>query len=165
MPAAPRYSIHVAWSAADDAWVARVPALPGCAAHGDSAAEAVSEAEQAADLIVDAMREYGDPLPAEEGLTSYSGNIRLRLPRSLHARLDALAYEEGVSLNQLMVAFLSERAGYRAAEKKHQSEQSVLMAREGTTGSFAKRDHETSAPAKARPSVTAAPGKKRRARS
>ncbi|WP_373046743.1 type II toxin-antitoxin system HicB family antitoxin [Vulgatibacter sp.] len=109
------YSIHVTWSEEDDCFVARVPALPGCAAHGASAAEATANAEDAAALLLEVMAEHGEPPPTEDSEPPHSGNIRLRLPRSLHGRLDALAHAEGVSLNQLMVALLAEGIGYRAA--------------------------------------------------
>jgi hypothetical protein len=97
----------------------------------------VVEAEQAADAIVDAMLEYGDPLPASDPVPSYSGNIRLRLPRSLHALLDSLAAEEGVSLNQLMVAFLAERAGFSVAERRR-TPAGLVMARESDAPEYGK---------------------------
>lgn len=109
------YGIQVAWSPEDEAYVARVPALPGCAAHGDTPASAIEEAQEAATAMLEVMAERGDPLPGAEPAQSHSGNIRLRLPRSLHARLDALASAEGVSLNALMVALLAEGAGYKRA--------------------------------------------------
>jgi len=43
-------------------------------------------------------REDGDSLPPEDATTGYSGQIRLRLPRSLHERLARLPTAEGVSL-------------------------------------------------------------------
>jgi hypothetical protein len=44
----------------------------------------------------------------------FSGNIRLRLPTDLHARLSELAEASGVSLNTLMVALLAEGAARRS---------------------------------------------------
>lgn len=75
--------------------------------------------------------------PPEDSYAAYSGNIRLRLPRSLHARLDALAREEGVS-NRLMVAFLAEWTGYRSAERLA-APGALLVAREPTRRPVAKR--------------------------
>jgi antitoxin HicB len=97
----------VEWSAPDEAYVARVPALPGCAAHGDSEGEAAHEARVAAEAIVAAMRDHKRPIPPSDIVTDYSGNIRLRLPRTLHADLSRRADAEGVSLNALMVSMLS----------------------------------------------------------
>lgn len=47
------YQITVEWSEEDGVYVARVPDLPGCAAHGSTEGEAVSEARVAADLILE----------------------------------------------------------------------------------------------------------------
>jgi len=107
-----RYRIVVGWSEEDDSFVARVPALEGCVAHGATEAKAAVEAKAAAELMLSVMREDGDRIPpADADASTYSGNIRLRIPRSLHARLDALAAAEGVSLNQLMVSLLARGAG------------------------------------------------------
>ena len=42
-----------------------------------------------------------------QGMPDASGNLSVRLPRSLHAALKLEADEEGVSINQLIVAKLS----------------------------------------------------------
>lgn len=42
-----RYRILVEWSDEDQAFIARVPALPGCMAHGPTAEKAAHEAEVA----------------------------------------------------------------------------------------------------------------------
>lgn len=102
------YRMVTDWSEADECFVARVPALPNCAAHGDTAAEAAAEAQRAAELMIDVL---GDKAPASDHAEAYSGTLRLRLPRYLHAALARRAALEGVSLNQMMVALLAERAG------------------------------------------------------
>lgn len=43
----------------------------------------------------------------------YSGNLRVRLPVDLHALLAAQAKEQGVSLNTLIVAYLSGAASFK----------------------------------------------------
>jgi hypothetical protein len=43
----------------------------------------------------------------------FSGNIRLRLPTDLHARLTEIADDCGISLNTLMVTLLAEGAARR----------------------------------------------------
>lgn len=108
------YRIVVEWSEEDSVFVARVPALAGCAAHGETEADAAAEARVAADAILDVMRESGRALPeAETSLPS--GQIRLRLPRSLHADLARRAALEGVSLNHIMVMLLSSATTRAAA--------------------------------------------------
>ncbi|MEW6367577.1 MAG: type II toxin-antitoxin system HicB family antitoxin [Acidobacteriota bacterium] len=106
-----KYRIVVEWSDADDAYVARVPALPGCAAHGPSPERAASEARKAAETMLEVLQEDGDPLPPADLTGDYSGQIRIRMPRSLHARLSRLAEVEDTSLNHLMVSVLAEACG------------------------------------------------------
>jgi len=98
----------------DGDYVARVDELPGCAAHGKTAQEALENLEEAKQLwIVDCL-ERGDPIPeplSEEELPS--GKWVQRIPRSLHGRLVALAKREKVSLNQLVTSILAEAVGSR----------------------------------------------------
>ncbi|WP_050725257.1 type II toxin-antitoxin system HicB family antitoxin [Vulgatibacter incomptus] len=61
-----KYRIVVGWSDDDDTYVARVPALEGCVAHGDSEAEASREARSAAELMLSVLREHGDRIPPED---------------------------------------------------------------------------------------------------
>jgi antitoxin HicB len=108
------YRVVVEWSAEDDAFVARVPALPGCAAHGRTPESATREAVIAARGIIESMRAHGDALPMSDLAAGYSGQLRLRLPRSLHERLSRMAALDGVSLNQELVALLASSAGARS---------------------------------------------------
>lgn len=59
----PRYAINVFWSDEDKAWIARVPDLQGCTAHGETAAEAVKEIQIAIEGILEVMKEYGSSIP------------------------------------------------------------------------------------------------------
>ena len=110
-----RYRILVEWSDEDSAFVARVPALPGCATHGKTADEATREARRAAEAVLAVLHEDGDAAPPEDTSADYSGQMRLRLPRSLHERLSQLATADGVSLNQFMVSLLALGAGMKGA--------------------------------------------------
>ncbi len=105
------YRVVVEWSAEDDAFVARVPALPGCAAHGRTPESATREAVKAARGILESMHAHGDTLPISDIVAGHSGQLRLRLPRSLHERLSRMAALDGVSLNQELVALLASSAG------------------------------------------------------
>jgi predicted RNase H-like HicB family nuclease len=57
------YAVTVQWSEEDAVYVARVPALPGCSAHGDSLEEAVRELRVAAEGILKVMAKHGDEPP------------------------------------------------------------------------------------------------------
>jgi len=62
------YRIEILYSAADKCYVATVPSLPGCAAHGDSPEEAAAEARMAASAMVEVMRQHGDKIPPPDWL-------------------------------------------------------------------------------------------------
>ncbi len=57
------YHINVFWWDADQRWVADVPDLKGCSAHGADPAEAVREAQVAIELWLETATDYGDPIP------------------------------------------------------------------------------------------------------
>jgi len=62
-----RYEIILFWSAQDEVFVAEVPELPGCMAHGDTQEEALANAKQAMVLWLDTAREFGDDIPEPKG--------------------------------------------------------------------------------------------------
>ena len=62
-----RYEIIIYWSHQDCVYVAEVPELPGCAAHGSTQEEAVRNVNDAVDLWIDTAKEFGDPVPSPKG--------------------------------------------------------------------------------------------------
>ena len=62
-----KYEIILYWSEADEAFVAEVPQLPGCMAHGDTQEAALDSVNRAMDLWIDTAREFGDPVPEPKG--------------------------------------------------------------------------------------------------
>ncbi|HLC14794.1 MAG TPA: type II toxin-antitoxin system HicB family antitoxin, partial [Thermodesulfovibrionia bacterium] len=48
-------------------FVAEVPELPGCIAHGESYESALANAKDAIQLWIDTAREFGDPVPEPKG--------------------------------------------------------------------------------------------------
>lgn len=59
----PAYRIEVFWSDEDQVWIAGVPNLPLCSAHGPTPHDAVAEVEGAIDAWLDAARATGRPAP------------------------------------------------------------------------------------------------------
>ena len=57
------YRIEVSWSAEDGAWIAEVPDLSHCGAHGPTPHEAVAEVEVAVEAWLEAARSDGRPVP------------------------------------------------------------------------------------------------------
>ena len=104
-PSPDDYQVVLLWSEEDECYVATLPAWQNASTHGSTLEQAARNAREAiAMLIADASRR-GEPLPAPE--RRYSGNLRLRLPVSLHGRLAREAEREGVSLNQWILSKLA----------------------------------------------------------
>lgn len=101
------YSAHIQWSDLDSEFVATSPEFPGLAALGATADEAVSALTKAIEAAVDALRADGEPIPEPRLLAPYSGQFRVRVPRSLHQALASAAEREGVSLNSFVMATLA----------------------------------------------------------
>jgi len=57
------YPIEVRWSEEDQAWIADVPDLPFCTAHGPTPHDAVAEVELAVEAWLQAARESGRSIP------------------------------------------------------------------------------------------------------
>ncbi len=57
------YHINVFWSADDDCWIADVPDLRPCSAHGETPSEALAEAEVAIELWLETARECKLAIP------------------------------------------------------------------------------------------------------
>lgn len=62
-----KYEIIIYWSKEDEAFVAEVPELPGCMAHGETHAAALAQTDEAIQLWIDTAREFGDPIPEPKG--------------------------------------------------------------------------------------------------
>lgn len=62
-----KYEIIIYWSKADAAFIAEVPELPGCMAHGDTPEDALKNAKEAIQLWIDTAKEFGDPVPEPKG--------------------------------------------------------------------------------------------------
>ena len=57
------YEIILYWSDEDGVFVAEVPELPGCMAHGDTQEAALANAKDAMQLWIDTATEFGDSVP------------------------------------------------------------------------------------------------------
>jgi predicted RNase H-like HicB family nuclease len=62
-----KYEIIIYWSSEDDAFVAEVPELPGCMAHGPSQESALANIKTAIELWIQTAREFNDPIPEPKG--------------------------------------------------------------------------------------------------
>lgn len=62
-----KYEIILYWSSDDGAYVAEVPELPGCMAHGKTQESALAMTKEAIALWIKTARELGRPIPEPKG--------------------------------------------------------------------------------------------------
>jgi len=67
-----KYEIIIYWSDEDEAYVAEVPELPGCAADGETYAQALANAEVVIREWIATARELGRPIPEPKGRLLYA---------------------------------------------------------------------------------------------
>jgi antitoxin HicB len=93
----------------DDAYVASIPDLPGCAAYGDTVQHALDSLQSFKKMWLEGRLEAGLSIPEPAELEEYSGKFVLRITRGLHKSLQREAQRQGVSLNQYIGQVLAER--------------------------------------------------------
>jgi predicted RNase H-like HicB family nuclease len=62
-----KYEIIIFWSAEDAVFVADVPELPGCMAHGASHVDALNNAQEAVALWMETAGALGRQIPTPKG--------------------------------------------------------------------------------------------------
>ena len=62
-----KYEIIIYWSNEDHVFIADVPELPGCMAHGETQEGALQNVKEAMQLWIDTALEFGDPVPEPKG--------------------------------------------------------------------------------------------------
>ena len=62
-----KYEIIIYWDNTDSMYIAEVPELPGCMAHGNTYDNALKNAKDAMQLWIDTAKEFSDPVPEPKG--------------------------------------------------------------------------------------------------
>ena len=62
-----KYEIIICWSESDDAFVAEIPELKGCIAHGNTQDEALREVNYVASEWIEIAKEKGWQIPEPKG--------------------------------------------------------------------------------------------------
>ena len=63
----PKYEVIIYWSDEDQAFIAEVPELPGCAADGKTNREALANVEVVIKEWIETATELGCPIPQPKG--------------------------------------------------------------------------------------------------
>ena len=72
MPNSLRYEVIIYWSEPDEAYIAEVPELPGCAADGKTYREAVTNVERIIQEWIETAKELKRPIPEPRGRLLYA---------------------------------------------------------------------------------------------
>ena len=62
-----KYEVIIYWGDEDLVFIAELPELPGCMAHGESQELALKNAQEAIQLWIDTANEFGEPVPVPKG--------------------------------------------------------------------------------------------------
>ena len=92
-------------------WFIRIVELPGCLSQGETVEEAHAMIEDAMRGWIETELRKGAPIPEPRQEDQYSGKFVVRVPKTLHRKIDEAAGREGVSLNQWIITALAEAIG------------------------------------------------------
>lgn len=96
---------------AEGGYSAEILEFPGCYSQGDTADDAIANLEAAALGWIEAAQAQGQGIPPPAVNQGFGGKVALRLPRGTHRAAARMAEQEGCSLNQFLVAAISEKIG------------------------------------------------------
>jgi antitoxin HicB len=104
--------------APEGGYFVQIKDLPGCFSQGETMEETLQNIEEARKLWMESMYEDGNEIPLPGAAEKqFSGKFNVRIPKSLHRKLDEIAEQEGVSLNHYLVSTLSRAVGQEEAVK------------------------------------------------
>ena len=105
------YKIEIIPDVEEGGFGASYPELPGCITCSDTFEGILKNAEDAKREWIQAALESGltIPEPSDRDIDKYSGQFKLRIPKSLHKSLSEHARAEGISMNQYCLYLLSSR--------------------------------------------------------
>lgn len=101
------YRMEVIEDQTEGGYTISFPDLPGCLTCGDTIEEAISNAKDAKKAWLEAAIQNNIPIYEPESLNHYSGQFKLRIPKSLHRSLAEHSKREGISMNQYCLYLLT----------------------------------------------------------
>lgn len=101
------YKMEIVPDTEEGGYVVSFPDLPGCLTMGDTVEEAIQNAEDAKRIWIEAAIEDGIKINEPNDLENYSGQFKLRIPKSLHKSLSEHSKAEGISMNQYCLYLLT----------------------------------------------------------
>lgn len=104
------YRVEVVEDKEEGGYALHCPELSGCMTCAETIEQGFRMIEDAKRAWFTACLEDGTTIPEPTRAEDYSGQFKLRLPKSLHRLLAQKSSEEGVSMNQYCVYLLSKGA-------------------------------------------------------
>lgn len=101
------YRIEIIEDKEEGGFVVSYPELPGCISCGETVESALENAKDAKKEWIKAALEDGIEIQEPDSLENYSGQFKLRIPRSLHRSLAEHSQREEISMNQYCVYLLA----------------------------------------------------------
>jgi predicted HicB family RNase H-like nuclease len=98
-----KYLKLVEWSEEDECYIGTSPGLISGGVHGDDEVKVYKELCQVIEEAIVLYQEDKKTLPDQTVKTTYSGNIRLRMPPELHKKLAIKALKAKESLNSIIL--------------------------------------------------------------
>jgi len=103
------YRLEIVPDEEEGGYTAWYPELPGCITTAETMDDILHNALDAKKAWLEASIESGFEIaePVRTDPSSYSGQFKLRIPKSLHMALAINARREGISMNQYCIYLLS----------------------------------------------------------
>lgn len=101
------YRIEIMKDEIEGGYVLSIPELKGCLTCADQLEKGIEMLEDAKKQWLITALEEGYEIPDPDVSVDYSGQFKLRLPKSLHKELAEKSKQEGISMNQYCLYLLS----------------------------------------------------------
>ena len=101
------YRLEIIPDSDEGGYVASYPELRGCLTCGDTIEAVVANAEDCKREWLAAAMEEKLEIPEPSDASDYSGQFKLRIPKSLHKSLAEHSKAEGISMNQYCLYLLT----------------------------------------------------------
>ena len=112
------YRLEIVPDTEEGGYGARYPELPGCITCADTPEAVITEALDTKRAWLEAALEEGLDIPEplkDPDLDDFSGQFKLRIPKTLHRSLSVHAKQEGISMNQYCLYLLAKNDAIHTA--------------------------------------------------
>ena len=99
-----KYAYRVQWSEDDQVHIGSCLEFPSLNAHGKTPEQALNEICSVVAETLRWMAKDGEKIPEPLGIKNFKGNLTLRVSSDLHRQLALRSAEQGISINQYVLA-------------------------------------------------------------